>query len=139
RFKRHNVKLAILAKDTDPRFRPNDGLLLLMKGNSAVDRPLVPLRNALVARDVPTWACCCDGYLSVEGLTARQAAALRAIRRLMPWMNMSWHIGGPHAQAITALGWYDHSRVNNAALADPLFIVAAEKIACIKLPAAGEL
>ena len=104
-----NVPLETLATDDDPRFRPSERLIESMQasGGSSLDRPVVPLLNALQARGVETLESCAGGMLFVSGVDRRAVAAARMIRP--SWAQMRWTVwadaGEAQRSARTELWW----------------------------------
>ena len=104
-----NVPLDTLASDEDPRFRPSTPLIASMdaSGGSSLDRPVVPLLNALQARGVETLESCAGGMLFVAGVDRRAVAAVRLIKPA--WAQMRWtawaDAGEEQRSARTELWW----------------------------------
>ena len=104
-----NVPLETLAADEDPRFRPATQLVASMdaSGGRSLDRPVVPLLNALQERGVETLESCAGGMLFVSGVGRRAAAAVRLIRPT--WAQMRWTVwaeaGEATRSARTELWW----------------------------------
>lgn len=104
-----NVPLGTLASDEDPRFRPSTQLLASMdaSGGRSLDRPVVPLLNALRARGVETLESCAGGMLFVAGVDRRAVAAVRLITPA--WAQMRWTVwadaGEAQRSARTELWW----------------------------------
>ncbi|MBV8528792.1 MAG: hypothetical protein JOZ75_10785 [Candidatus Dormibacteraeota bacterium] len=104
-----NVSLETLAADEDPLFRPSSLLMAAMEasGGGSLDRPVVPLLNALQARGVETLESCAGGMLFVAGVDRRGVAAVRLIRRA--WAQMRWTVwadaGEVQRSARTELWW----------------------------------
>lgn len=104
-----NVPLETLAADEDPRFRPSPLLIASMEasGGTSLDRPVVPLLNALQARGVETQESCAGGMLFVSGVDRRAVAAIRLIKPT--WAQMRWTVwaeaGESERSARTELWW----------------------------------
>lgn len=104
-----NVPLETLAADDDPLFRPSSLLMASMQasGGGSLDRPVVPLLNALQARGVKTQESCAGGMLFVSGVDRRAVAAVRLIRPR--WAQMRWTVwaeaGEEQREARTELWW----------------------------------
>lgn len=104
-----NVPLETLAADEDPLFRPSSRLLASMEASagSSLDRPVVPLLNALQDRGVETLESCAGGMLFVSGVDRRAVAAMRLIRPT--WAHMRWTVwadaGEDRRSARTELWW----------------------------------
>ena len=104
-----NVPLETLAADEDTRFRPSTLLIASMdaSGGGSLDRPVVPLLNALQARGVETLESCAGGMLFVSGVHRRAVAAVRLIKPR--WAQMRWTVwvdaGEPLRSARTELWW----------------------------------
>ena len=104
-----NVPLETLAEDEDPRFRPSPLLIASMEasGGSSLDRPVVPLLNALQERGVETQESCAGGMLFVSGVDRRAVAAVHLIRPA--WAQMRWTVwaeaGEAARSARTELWW----------------------------------
>jgi hypothetical protein len=104
-----NVPLDTLAADQDPLFRPSTLLIASMEasGGRSLDRPVVPLLNALHARGVETLESCAGGMLFVSGVDRRAVAAMRLIKPT--WAQMRWTVwadaGEPQRSARTELWW----------------------------------
>jgi hypothetical protein len=88
-----NVPLDHLANDPDPRFRPSAALTKAVAGDGhgSLDRPIVPLLNALQQRGIETLESCAGGMLFARGGDRRTVAALELARR--SWMQMRWAVG----------------------------------------------
>lgn len=104
-----NVPLETLAADEDPLFRPSPLLIASMdsSGGRSLDRPVVPLLNALQARGVETLESCAGGMVFVSGVDRR---AVAAVRRIKPaWAQMRWTVwadaGEAQRSARTELWW----------------------------------
>ncbi|MGH7685488.1 MAG: hypothetical protein ACREN2_01515 [Candidatus Dormibacteria bacterium] len=104
-----NVPLETLATDEDPRFRPSAPLIASMNasGGGSLDRPVLPLLNALQARGVETLESCAGGMLFVSGVDRRAVAAVRLIKPT--WAQMRWTVwaeaGETQRSARTELWW----------------------------------
>lgn len=104
-----NVPLETLAADGDPRFRPSPLLVTSMdaSGGRSLDRPVVPLLNALQARGVETLESCAGGMLFVSGADRRADAAVRLIAPA--WAQQRWTVwadaGETQRSARTELWW----------------------------------
>lgn len=88
-----NVPLEDLAGDPDPRFRPSSALVRAVAGDGhgSLDRPIVPLLNALQHQGIETLESCAGGMLFARGGDRRTIAAVEFARR--PWMQMRWAVG----------------------------------------------
>ena len=104
-----NVPLETLTSDEDACFRPSKLLIASMEasGGSSLDRPVVPLLNALQARGVETLESCAGGMLFVSGVDRRAVAAVRLIKPA--WAQMRWTVwadaGEAQRSARTELWW----------------------------------
>lgn len=104
-----NVPLETLAADEDPRFRPSTLLSASMEtsGGRSLDRPVVPLLNALQARGIETLESCAGGMLFVSGVDQQAVAAVRLIKP--SWAQMRWTVwadaGETQRSARTELWW----------------------------------
>ena len=104
-----NVPLETLASDEDLRFRPSPLLIASMdaSGGRSLDRPAVPLLNALQERGVETLESCAGGMLFVSGVDRRAVAAVRLIKPA--WAQMRWTVwadaGEAQRSARTELWW----------------------------------
>ena len=104
-----NVPLETLASDEDPRFRPSTLLMASVdaSGGSSLDRPMVPLLNALHARGVATLESCAGGMLFVAGVDRRADAAMQLIKPT--WAQIRWTVwadaGEAQRSARTELWW----------------------------------
>ena len=98
-MQRHEVPLSVLAQDPDERYRPSPELHRLVSSVSAyLDRPLVPLLNAVIAAGMTTSASCADNGFGVLGRDRGVEKSLRAIAAAIPGAGLEWHIGGPWAR-----------------------------------------
>ena len=97
KYDRHNVPLRELARDVSPSYRPSKELVALVEANWAhactagdlsLDRPMVPLLNALVASGVPTRMSCADGYLSTADTSLNAEEALLRVARFLPGVSL---------------------------------------------------
>lgn len=153
-----NVPLDALSRDPDPRYRPSPELLgaVAEAGYGCLDRPTVPLLNALVSRGVRTLESCAGGMLFAGGVERRTVEALQRVRR--PWMQMRWTVAtdadAPHRWARTELWWSRRivnwggymgidsdwrwrSRTRSKRCVDGALLIAAAEIDSAPLPAPG--
>ena len=151
-----NVPLEELELDPDLRFRPSSELAEAVRraGFDRLDRPIVPLLNALRERGVDTLESCAGGMLFAAGVDRRTVAALRLLRR--PWTQLRWSVWvepeEPGRQARSEVWWSRRvpnwggymgtdadwrwrSRVRPRAAVDAFLLRQAERIRQAELPA----
>ena len=118
---RHNLTLGQLAADPDLRYRPSRELTALVRSNpmrwyaNQLDRPLVPVLNALVAKGLRTLTSCADAQVTVAGGSAEAVRLLRPLLGRLQLAHLEWAVR--NGQMLTELRWRAVDReANDAAL-----------------------
>lgn len=153
-----NVPLEQLDVDADVRYRPSAELIAAVRraGYSCLDRPIVPLLNALREREVDTLESCAGGMLFVAGVERRTTAAVNMLARR--WAQRRWSVwverDDPARLARTELWWSRRcpnwggymgtdsdwrwrSGVRTRAAVDGFLLTQAERVRTAHLPAPG--